>query len=284
MSQLILGVDAGNYWAKTAGVYGTDIFRTSICDWFERDFVEKFGEDDMEFNVDGRKGFAGSIAELEDVYGGIGMYGDSKAHEDTKIRVLLALYRYINKYCPNIQNVSIVTGQPIVSHNEDEKRKIKEMLIGKHEFIVNNRKQIIHIDNVGIAAEGCGAFWSNPLAGEIFIIDCGSGTINLAAIHSKRVINNGSTTLNFGIETVDKGIESIASGIIRATTKLRWKRTAKVFVCGGTAKEILPFIKAHFINAQLLQPYLKRHDGVELALPVYANAIGNYELARLTFK
>lgn len=280
----MIGVDPGNYWGKTAGIYGVDIYRTAICDWFQQDFHEKFGEDDMEFSVDGRKGFAGSIAELEDVYGGSGMYGDTKAHEDTKVRVLLALYRYINIYCPNIQKVSIVTGQPINSHNDDEKKKIQKMLLGSHEFTVNNKKQIIHIEDVGIAAEGCGAFWSNPLPGEIYIIDIGSGTVNLAAIHNKRIINTSSQTLNFGTETVDRGIESIASGIIRASTKLRWKRSAKVYICGGSAKEILSFIKAHFPSAQVLQPYLKRLDGVELTLPIFANAVGNYEIARLTYK
>lgn len=284
MSKLVLGVDAGNYWAKTAGEYGVDMFRTAICDWFERDFVEKFGEDDMEFDIDGRKGFAGSIAVQEDVFGGSGMYGETKAHEDTKIRVLLALYRYINIHCPNIQSVSIVTGQPIVTHKENEKKKIQDMLLGTHEFIVNNRRQIIHIDNVGIAAEGCGAFWSSPVSGEVHIIDIGSGTVNLATIHNKRVINNSSQTLNFGMETVDRGLESIATGIIRATTKLRWKRPARVFVCGGVASEILDYIKVHYPNAKVIQPYLKRLDGVELALPVFANAIGNYELARLTYK
>lgn len=284
MSNLLLGVDAGNYWAKTAGVYGVDMYRTAICDWFERDFEETFGDDDMEFTIDKRKGFAGSIATKEDVFGGSGMYGETKAHEDTKVRVLLAIHRYLTKYCPNIQNVSIVTGQPITSHKDVEKQKIVEMLKGPHEFLVNNKKQFIHIENVGIAAEGCGAFWSNPLPGENHIIDCGSGTINLAVINAKRVINTSSDTLNFGVETVDRSLESIASGIIRATTKLRWKRTAKVYVCGGVANDILPFLKDHFTTAQVLQPYLKRLDGVELVSPVYANAVGNYELARLNYR
>ena len=94
------------------------------------------------------------------------------------------------------------------THKESEKKKIQDMLLGTHEFIVNNRKQIIHIKNVGIAAEGCGAFWSSPVSGEVHIIDIGSGTVNLATIHNKRVINNSSQTLNFGIETVERGLES----------------------------------------------------------------------------
>ena len=87
----MLGVDAGNHKGKVVGPFGVDSFKTNICDWFERNVEEKFGVDDMEFEIGNRKGFAGSIAEHEDDYGNGTRYGDSKAHEDTKIRVLLAI-------------------------------------------------------------------------------------------------------------------------------------------------------------------------------------------------
>lgn len=283
MSELLLGIDAGNYMAKTAGPYGLDNYRTAICDWFRRDFVESFGNDDMEFEIDGKKGYAGSIAEHEDVFGGSGMYGDSKAHEDTKIRVLLALYRYINRFCPGIENVSLVTGQPIASHSEKEKRKLIGMLQGAHEFTVNGNPQRIYIEEIGIAAESSGAFWSSPKMGKVRIIDVGSGTVNVATIVDKKIINNASQTFNFGMETVDRGLDSVATGIIRATTKLRWESNDAVFVCGGVASDITPYIKGHYPSAQLVQPLLKKHNGMEVANPVFANAIGYYELARLNF-
>ncbi|WP_438310742.1 ParM/StbA family protein [Sporosarcina sp. FA9] len=283
MSKLLLGVDAGNFMAKTAGPYGVDSYRTAICDWFQRDFVESFGSDDMEFEVDGKKGYAGSIAEHEDVFGGTGMYGDTKAHADTKIRVLLALYRYINRYCPGLDTVSIVTGQPITSHNETEKRKLIDMLQGGHEFSVNNKKQYVYIEEIGIAAEGSGAFWSNPQMGKVRIIDVGSGTVNVATIIDKKIINNASETFNFGMETVNRGLDSVATGIIRATTKLRWERNDIVLVCGGVAKDILPYIQTHYPNAQIIQPLLHKINGIEIVGPVFANAIGNYELSKLNF-
>lgn len=284
MSKLLLGVDAGNYMAKTAGPYGLDSYRTAICDWFQRDFVESFGNDDMEFEIDGKKGYAGSIAVHEDVFGGSGMYGDSKAHDDTKIRVLLALYRYINKYCPGLDTVSVVTGQPITSHNEKEKKKLIDMLQGNHEFTVNGKRQRIYIEEIGIAAEGSSAFWSNPRMGKNRLIDVGSGTVNVATIVDKKIINNASETFNFGVETVNQGLESVANGIIRATTKLRWERNDAVFVCGGVASDVLPFIQSHYPSAQLVQPLLQRLDGVEVTSPVFANAIGFYELAKLNFE
>lgn len=284
MGKLLLGVDAGNFMAKTAGPYGLDSYRTAICDWFQQDFVESFGSDDMEFEIDGKKGYAGSIAVYEDVFGGSGMYGDSKAHRDTKIRVLLAIHRYIDRYCPGLDAVSIVTGQPITSHNDAEKQKLQNMLQGGHEFTVNGKKQYIYIEEVGIAAEGSGAFWSNSRTGKVRIIDVGSGTVNVATIIDKKIINNASETFNFGVETVNQGLESVANGIIRATTKLRWERNDSVHVCGGVASDALPFIQNHYPSAQIVQPLLQMDNGVEIASPVFANAIGFYELAKLIYK
>lgn len=283
--KLVLGVDAGNYKAKVAGPYGIDSYRTAICEWFERDIVESFADDDMEFEIDSRKGFSGTIAAYEDIYGASSMYGDSKAHEDTKIRVLLAIQRYINKYCPGITDVSIVTGQPIVSHKDFEKEQIKELLLGQHEFIVNKKRQYFTIHEVGVAGEGSGAFWSNPESGTIRILDIGSGTVNAATIIDKRYINNASTTFNFGMETVNKdSLDAVSRGIIRATTKLKWGQKDKVLICGGIANTIIPYIAVHYPNVRVLQPLLRESGHVSVAEPVFANAIGFYELARGTFK
>lgn len=283
MSDLILGVDAGNYMAKVAGPYGIDSYRTAICEWFERNIVETFGDDDMEFEIAGRRGFAGTIAEYEDIFGASGMYGDSKAHEDTKIRVLLAIHRYIEKYCPNTQTVSLVTGQPITSHIDSEKEKIQEMLQGRHEFTVNGNRQVIYIDQVRVGAEGTGAFWSQPENGTVRIIDVGSGTINAATVKNKKVVNTESGTFNFGMETLNVGLDSVARGVVRETTRLRWKNTDQVYVCGGVASDILPHIQEHYSSAKLIQPLLKRMDGVEVARPVFANAIGFYTLGKGVF-
>lgn len=286
MSNLILGIDAGNHTAKVAGVYGIDSYRTAICDWFERDVVEMHGKDDMEFEIGNRKGYAGSIAVYEDEFGGGSMYGDSKAHEDTKIRVLLAIHRYIEKYCPGIENVSLVTGQPIISHKDAEKNKIIKMLEGTHEFTVNGQWRRIYIHDVAVGAEGSGAFFASPETSTVRIIDVGSGTINCATINQRKFINNASDTFNFGMETVNNkdDLASIARGIIRGTSKLKWKKTDALLVCGGIAKEILPFIVEHYQSAKLMQPVLQSGGKVTIADPVFSNAIGFYNLARKKFK
>lgn len=286
MGRLILGIDAGNHKAKVVGPYGVDIFRTAVCDWFERNVVEKHGDDDMEFEIGDRKGFAGSIAAYEDEFGGGSMFGESKAHDDNKVRILLALFRYINKYCPGDKTISLVTGQPIISHKSDEKESIRTMLIGPHEFTVNGKVQRVHIMDVKVAPEGSAAYWSNPHAGTVRIIDIGSGTVNAATIIDNRHVNNASGTFNFGMETVsDKNdLQRIARGIIRATTELKWKKTDKVFVCGGVAEDIFPHIAEHYPNAQVLVPQYKKGEGrVSHLQPVFANAVGFYELAKGAF-
>lgn len=284
MNTLILGVDAGNHSAKVVGPFGVDSFKTNICDWFERDVKETFGKDDMEFEIGSRKGFAGTIAQYEDVYGDGTMYGDSKAHPDTQIRILLGINRYLNRYCPHFENVSIFTGQPIKRHNEAEKKIIKDMLEGPHEFIVNGQKKSFTINRVGVAPEGSAAFWCNPTKGKRRVLDIGSGTSNAATIIDMRHINTSSDTYNFGSETVrNKELESIARGIIRSTTSLKWDRGDKIDICGGITEGIAPLISEHYFNAEILKPIISR-GGVKTTLhPVFANSVGLYELAKGAF-
>jgi len=273
--------------AKVAGAYGTDSYRTSICDWFERDVEETFGNDDMEFEVDGRKGFAGSIAEHEDEYGGGGsMFGDTKAHQDTKIRVLLAISRYLKKYCPGEYSVKIIVGQPVKTHKDSEKQKIKDMLIGHHNFKVNGHHKNITIEAVEVATEGGGAFWSNPNNGTIRVLDIGSGTVNAVTTIDKKFVNNKSDTFNFGVETIKNraDIDGMARGIIRSTTKLKWHKNDRVYVCGGIAEEIAPFIAEHFVNSEIIYPQLQCNEGVIVTQSVFSNAVGFYNIARGHYK
>lgn len=282
MNRLVLGIDAGNHRAKVVGPFGVDSFKTNICDWFERDVEEHFGSDDMEFEINGRKGFAGSIAEYEDEFGNGTMYGDSKAHEDTKIRVLLAIHRYLAKYCPHFDRIAVVTGQPIKRHKPTEKEEIKRMLEGIHEYTVNGTTHSLIIEAVGIAPEGSGAFWSSPSTGVIRILDIGSGTVNAATIIDKHHVNNASTTFNFGVETVNNknDLANIARGVIRNTTKLKWNKNDTVLICGGISEVIAPYIIEHYSNAKVMEPELTRGNGVIKLHPVFSNAVGYYELAK----
>lgn len=284
LDTLTLGVDSGSYKAKIVGPFGVDTFKTNICEWFVRDVEETFGPDDMEFEIDGRKGFAGSIAQYEDEFdGGGSMFGDTKNHDDNKIRVILAIHRYIEKYAQGTTNVQIVTGQPIKRYSDTEKQGIIDLLKGEHHVTVNGVSRTLHIEDVKVSPEGSGAFWSHPKKGTVRILDIGSGTINAATIIDKKHVNARSDTFNFGMETIKNksDLEAMARGIIRSVTGLQWKKEDVVLVCGGVATEILPHIQKHYSNADVLIPKL---DGESKLTPVYANAAGFYEIATKVFK
>ena len=285
MNSLILGIDAGNFKAKVAGPYGIDSFKTNICGWFERDVDDKFGDDDMEFFIDGRKGFAGSIAEHEDEFGNGTIYGESKAHSETKIRALLAIHRYLEKYNVDADTIRIVTGQPIIMHKEDEKNKIINMLRGEHKYTVNGKKRKIIIEDVKVTPEGTGAFWSAPIAGTVRVLDIGSGTVNMVTLMDKKHIHKSSGTMNKGMETLKTkdDLEGMARGIVQITTKLQWKPTDTVLVCGGAAEALIKYLQQHYINATLINPQLKREHDILSTKPVYANAVGFYNLARVVY-
>lgn len=284
MSELILGLDAGNFSVKVAGLYGTLSFSSAICDWFERDIVENY-EDDMEFKIGNRRGFAGTVAKYEDVYGGEVMFGISKAHDDTKVKVLLGIYRYMQIHNIKAHNISIVVGQPIGQHKESDKEFIKKMLLGYHEYEVNGQTQAIRIENVGVAAEGSSAYWSNPVDGVVRIIDIGSGTSQAATIIDKRHINVSSESFNFGAETgKDKReIDSVVKAVIRGTTRLQWNRNDSVYVCGGIAEEASPLVQQHYPNTRIMQPILKGNGGETVVDSTYANAVGFYNIAKGVF-
>lgn len=284
LTTLILGIDAGSFMAKVAGPFGIDSFKTNICDWFEVDQSESFDKSvDMDFEIDGRKGFVGPMAEREDPYGNGTIYGVTKAHQETKIRVLLAIHRYMEKYSIDTNTVEIVTGQPIVNHKDDEKNKIIDMIQGKKEFTVNGIKRKINIKTVKVSPEGTGAFWSNPQSGNISTIDVGSGTCNCVRMLDKKHIHKASGTMNIGTETKRGDLESLARGIVSFTTKLQWKHSDKVQICGGAAEVLAPILQRHYINATVLSPQLRREHDILTTKPVYANAVGFYNLAKVVY-
>ncbi|MCG7346405.1 hypothetical protein MHZ92_20065 [Sporosarcina sp. ACRSL] len=286
MSVLNLGIDAGNYRAKTAGPYGVDSYRTAICSWFKRNIEEDFGEDDMEFEYNGRKGFAGTLASYEDMFGESGMYGDNKAHDDTVIRVLLAIYRYTQKYCPGFLRFNIIVGQPIATHKPSEKKKLIDMLVGPHKIIVNRKTFHYTIEQVKVVAEGTGAFFASPKSGRIHIIDIGSGTVNLATLTDAKHINQSSGTFNYGVETTGgrDNVDNLARAVIQSTTKLRWREEEPIYVCGGVTEEVIPVLSERYKNVQPIIPQLNSHNGMQIHLPTFANAIGFYELARQLYE
>lgn len=266
---MIVGIDPGNFEVKVAGAAGLDRFSSSLGEFRERNIEQLHGKDDMIFEFNGRRGFAGSLAEAESEFAGTIM-GDSKAHEDTVLRVLIALHRF-GQLANDFQ---IVVGQPIGKHTPAEKQRIKEMLLGQHEITINGRKKRICISRVEVAAEGAAAFWGRPQNNLVRIIDIGSGTVNCASLYNKRYIDKDSFTLPFGVNTVkSQNFEEMARGIVTYTSK-KWNKEDLIHVVGGGAYDITPYLKNFYPNARVTNPI----HGIRAVDPVFANAVGYYTI------
>jgi plasmid segregation protein ParM len=273
---MILGIDAGNEVTKICGQYGVDKFLSDIGEYRERRLVQTFDDDDMIWEYDGRKGFAGSLARFESEFGG-SMRGTSKAHFDAKIRVLLAIHRYVDNTNGDYR---IVVGQPIETHTDDAKQAIRDMLIGTHELTVNGKRKVIRINRVEVAAEGGASAMADPRKGLMRIIDIGSGTINYATLNNMRYVDRDSFTDAFGMSTNKSAdLEAMARRIAsRALNK--WDTTDYVRLAGGGADVLLPYIREHLVNTEVLRPKVRFGDSIKLIDATYANAVGFYEIAR----
>ncbi|OIJ12641.1 hypothetical protein BKP37_12620 [Anaerobacillus alkalilacustris] len=274
---MILGIDAGNYEVKVMGPYGPYKFLSCLGEWRKRKLEQTFSKDDMEYYFEGKRGFAGTLAKYESEFIRSRM-GDTKAHEDARLRVLLAIHRYSDAF-----EHSVVVGQPIEKHDHIEKNAIKEMLRGRHELEVNGVTKTIVIRRVEVAAEGAASFWCQPELGIVRIIDIGSGTVNGATLNDKRYIDKEAFTLNYGMNTnKSNDLESLAESIITKANK--WGRQDFVRLIGGSAEMLAPYLKKYFNNLSVFEPTIFEGNSYKLVHPVYANSIGFYEIARSVFK
>lgn len=264
---MIVGVDAGNYQVKVVHKKGVDIFPSDIGEYRERNFEQKFSDNDMVVEYEGKKYFAGTLAKYESEFCST-MMGESKAHFDFKLRVLIALHRVgCNIY-------QIIVGQPIATHTKAEKQKMKDALLGHHSIIINGIKREFVIERVEVAAEGGAAFWSDPERGLVRITDIGSGTVNCATLHDLRYIDKDSFTIFVGMNTTKTKNYEALGRVIAGEASKKWGKYDKVKIVGGVAREIYPYLKEYFPNASVVLPLL---DGRVLE-PVFANAIGFYQI------
>lgn len=258
----IVGVDAGNHEIKAVGDNGSIKLLSDIGEYRERNLKQTHGTDDIEFIYKGRKGFAGTLARYESEFGG-SIGGDSKAHEDTLIRVLIALWKYGGE-----GTYRIVVGQPIASHSSLEKQRIKEMLLGPHDIEINKIMYHFLIDRIEVAAEGGAAFWSSPERGLVRIIDVGSATVNCATLLDGRYIDKDSFTLGFGFNTTKSQDYPALVRAIAAEALKKWKPTDKVRLVGGAA-HLLSFPMSNYFAVTTTEPS-----------SIFANARGFYQIGR----
>lgn len=272
----IIGIDGGNYETKLVTRRGAFKYRSCLGEWREFN-IDKgaLSDEDIVYEYGGTKGFAGTLAENESLFLRE-MAGDTKAHEDAKLRILIGIHRFSND-----STHDIVVGQPIKKHKA-EKQRIVEMLEGRHTLTVNGEIKTFTIRRVSVAPEGAGAIWSyRGDESKVRIIDVGSGTVNCATISDGRFIDRDSFTLGFGANSEDiYEVGRLAEAIIARTSK-RWSPTDCVRVCGGIAELVAPLLDRHFTDVATIQPMIREGGNSFRAVhSVFANAAGFYELAR----
>lgn len=244
----VIAIDAGGSTTKFFDGKQLVIFPSQIgYDWRDRRIKSKYGDYDFEWSYEGQKGFAGTLAQHESDCSD-SRKGDSKAHPDARLRVLLALHQYAEGFVHNI-----VVGQPIGKHTDTEKKTIKDMLIGRHTLAVNSVPKTFLIDRCEVAAEGVTAgllIASNDL---IRVIDIGSGTVNYGTLINRKLNDRGSFTLATGLETTLTNDKSaFARQIALRAIQGGWHANDKVYLCGGGAVVLVDELQSYFPNAKLI--------------------------------
>jgi plasmid segregation protein ParM len=272
MNMKILGIDAGNYSTKVCNGEKVFSFPSDIGEYRERRLEESFSNDDIIWEYNGEKGFAGTLAKYESEYGGT-VKGKTKANNEAVLRILIALFKY------GENNNKIIVGQPIDYHLEKEKNKLKDLLKGCHQLIINGEQKDIMIDAVEVAPEGPSAMLSNPKNGLIRVIDIGSGTTNFATLVDLKRIDKGSFTEQIGTEIMrNKDPKEMAKGIYKIVSGT-WGINDDIYLTGGGADQIQQHLKEFLPNSQILKPKL----GNSLINTKYANSIGFYQIAKGLF-
>lgn len=275
-----IGIDAGNYEVKVVGGRGPMRFLSLIGEHRDRKIHSVHGDCDMEWEYEGhllKRGFAGTLAQFESELA-VPMFGESKFHEDAKLRTLLAIHRYADS-----GQVQVVVGQPISTHGRD-KLGMKADLLGKHSLKLNGVTKTFQIVEAEVAIEGGASFWNKEQMGTVRIIDVGSGTVNYVTLRDKRYQDRESGTLPFGVESLKSaGLPAVARRIGQELAH-RWGKEDPVRLVGGSAEAIEPLLQAYFPQAAAYFPTIHMNGTIQRVNPVYANAAGFYDMGRLLFK
>ncbi|MGG1637202.1 ParM/StbA family protein [Paenibacillus sp. NRS-1760] len=271
---MILGIDAGNHRVKVVNKNGAFDFASDIGEWRQRNLITTYGPDDMEFEYNDRKGFAGLLARYESEFSG-SIKGDTKANEDAKLRVLLAVHQYSSD-----TDNAIVVGQPISKHTDDEKLAIKNMLIGVHTMTVNGVTKTFRINRVEVGAECASTGMLEPPLGYFHIVDLGGGTLNWATCYydgeSVRKIDRDSDTELFGMDTVKQADITAMSRLLISKTQSKWSKENPVRVIGGVAEKLSEALQSHYVKAAPYQPLI---NGNRVS-PTFGSAAAFYAIAK----
>lgn len=268
----IMGIDAGNYETKVCTNEGVNCFPSNIGEYRERKLIESFGKDDIIWEYNGQKGFGGTLAKYESEFNGT-IKGKTKSHSEGILRILIAIHKY------GKDNNQIVVGQPIETHDINEKDKIKHALLGKHTITINSEEKTFSIDKVEIAPEGSAAILANPTKGLVRIIDIGSGTTNFATLRNLKRIDKGSFTEQIGMEIMRSNDDvEMARGIFKILSAT-WGINDEIYLTGGGADRIYPHLSEYLFNLKIMKPKIDN----SIFHTKYSNVVGFYKIAKGLF-
>ncbi|MDP5275790.1 ParM/StbA family protein [Chengkuizengella axinellae] len=258
----IIGLDLGRSYVKA--YTGSKIFHfpSIIGEWRDRRLLTDYGENAIECYFNDEKFFVGTLAQNESEFYR-SMMTDNKSHTDARLLALISIHRAALS-----DNILVVTGLPVAQHNDTNKKKLQELLVGYWEIEVNGIERNFHISDVKVAVEGGAAFWSSPKDGLIRVVDGGSKTINYVTMINRRYVDRESGSLPFGFGTNKSGNNKELANRIAGEVSKKWGDLDEVWVVGGKARELTALLQPYFPNAKPMQN------------PLYANAIGYYRIGK----
>lgn len=197
----------------------------------------------------------------------------NKATDYFRTFVLTALYRAgVLDHQPSV----VATGVPFAFFKE-MKEGVKEKLKGEHTLKVWGAKgfqdtRIINIQDVVLSPEGYGAFFDDPVDGDVAIADLGSVTFNYLLVRDRLPHGGMSDTAKWGCNNLKQGYadtpEQLAELMVGDLTAKQFPRDIPLRLIGGKATEIEEFVKKDYHNAYAVDD------------PLFANARGFYEIAK----
>lgn len=269
------GIDAGGSNIKVCDSSGIKKFVSLIGEY--RDLkIGKLGPEDMVVEYEGKKYLSGPIVETECEHGG-SMKGDTKAHFDAKLRILIAIHQTMQV---SVEERRLVVGQPIGTHIDTEKAKIRSMLKNKHEITINGVKRSVYITDIEVAPEGAAAGLADPKQGWVRYIDLGSGTVNFGTTKDLKYVDRDSFTERYGAETTNSSDAVAYARKICMRALEKWKPEDYVRIVGGDATRIHPYITEYFPKAEILYP---KYNGQHLD-PIFGNVVAFYEIAKRIYR
>lgn len=303
---LVLGVDAGLNAVKVVGPRGEVEFPSITI--LEPPSMMKFGnslgiQNRFELTVNEENYILGDHAKFIEQFNPIGFdtHGStgSKNDETAFIRALGGICLYLDKYekfDDEDINVYLSYGSPIVSAVQSEEVAEIESRFKNDgrpvEIYYNDIQLNIRIKDIIVLPEGAAAFFSTDFTQQnVYIVDAGSQTINLAALVNGVPVPTAADTITNGVEYFKKmygnrTAEMIARKVKASIEDLKWPKGSQIHVCGGYSTELADAfngLRPNHYTMEIMRPELPLSRKSKALQPIFANAAGLYFIAKEAF-